>query len=441
MNEKSNIKTRETAKLENIKYLPILLFILGLIVTLLVSNVPYPNLMRLSEDDYPNEYVPTLVEAGGNCSIPSIVQKLWIDEQEFSINDGKIEIPEAFEPGWYNLTLQIEGTNNTRKNSLYVTPLNPGNFTFIQVTDTHTPIFMGSDVEERKNVYDLVNDMGPAFIVDTGDMTDYGLEEQYINYEYIISDLEMPLYTVPGNMETYSDPNLDRYAAHLGPANYYFKFNDTLFVAGAALHAPRSWGGFTDEQIEFIDGAMAKDAELKFLLHHIPIVSEEGRDYSLVPWSKRDGIFSQVDRGFDEINNILSIEQARVLTGHWHTYSNEFEYNDVIFYNTPSVVRMSGNTDGPRFRLFRIEDNVIKYDKVISYERLSIHKEYVLAGTEAVISIQNDHDFSIPLNLHLKLAGSPPFVATQGEVVKNTTSGDIWVSFNAPNGYSEFTIH
>jgi hypothetical protein len=429
-------------KLINLKpYIPLTIFVLVLIIVMWLTYVPHPDIIRLNDSDYPNKYVPAIVTPGGNFTILSSVEKVWIGEQELKIEQGVIKIPEDFLQGWYNITLQINGLNITRNNSIYVTPINIDDFTFVQVTDVHTPCYMGADIEERKNVFDLVNEIGPAFVVDTGDMTDYGLEEQYIYYDWIKSNLEMPLYTIPGNMETYSDPNLERYACHLGPSNYFFYFGKTLFVASTGLHSPRSWGGFDDVQIKWIEDTLSKDANLKFLLNHIPIVSKQGRDYNYVSWGWKDGHFSQIEEGYKEIVKILTYEKANVLSGHWHGYSDKFQYNGATFYNTPSVTRMSSIKEGPRFRLFQIQNNTITYDKVIEYEKLHITKEYKTNNTQVKIMINNEEGFYVPLNIHVKLLPLiHPYKTNKGEIIKYTPSGDIWIKYNAPFGESEIIV-
>jgi len=422
-------------------YTPLTIFILVLILVMWLTYVPYPNIIRLTDSDYPNEQVPTIVTSDGNFSISSSFEKVWINGQELKIEQGIVEMPDDFSPGWYNITLQINGYNITRNNSIYVTPISLDDFTFIQVTDVHTPCYSGADIYERKNVFNLVNDMGPAFVVDTGDMTDYGLEEQYVYYDWITSDLEMPLYKIPGNMETYSDPHLERYARHLGPSNYFFYFGKTLFIASAALHSPRSWGGFDDAQIKWINDTLSKEADLKFLLNHITIAAKQGRDYNYVPWGWKDGHFSQIEEGYNEIVKILTNEKANVLSGHWHGYSDKFQYKGATFYNTPSVTRMSGIKEGPRFRLFQIQNNTIIYDNVIIYEKLHITREYTTNNTQVKIIINNQEGFSVPLNIHVKLFPSIlPYVTNQGKIIKYTSTGDVWVKYNAPIGISEIEI-
>jgi len=405
-----------------------------------ITYVPYPNIIRFSESDYPNEYVPTMIVPGEYLKISKSFDKVWLGFIELKSEQEKIKIPDDFSPGWYNITLQTNGVNTTINNSIYITPISINDFTFIQITDFHTDCYDGLDLQERKNVFNLVNEIGPAFVVDTGDMTNYGLEKQYMYYKMIISELEMPLYTIPGNMETYSDPNLERYTHFLGPGNYYFYFGKILFVASAALHSPRSWGGFDSSQIKWVNETLSKDSDIKFLLNHIPIVAEEGRDYNFVPWGWKEGHFSQIEDGYEEIVKILTDKKVNVLSGHWHGYSNKFQYKGATFYNTPSVTRMSGIKEGPRFRLFQIQNNSIIYDKVLDVEKFYITHQYKSNQTQVKIIIRNEEGFFVPLNLHIKLSPSVPSYSINKGIIIKQSSGDIWIKYNAPIGESSIEV-
>jgi len=116
-------------------------------------------------------------------------------------------------------------------------------------------------------------------------------------------------------------------------------------------------------------------------------------------------------------------------------------YEGATFYNTPSVTRMSGIKEGPRFRLFRIQNGTITYDNVIEYEKLRITREYNTDNTQVTIRIRNEEGFPVPLNIHVKLSPSIfPHKTDLGEIMASTASGDIWVKYSAPIGESEIQV-
>ncbi len=102
---------------------------------------------------------------------------------------------------------------------------------------------------------------------------------------------------------------------------------------------------------------------------------------------------------------------------------------------------MSGIKEGPRFRLFQIQNNSITYDRVIEYEKLHIIRNYSTNNTQVKITINNEEDFSIPLCIHVKLAPlRTPYTPNKGEIIKYTASGDLWVQYDTPIGESEIEI-
>jgi len=426
------------------QYIPVGVFIGLMIGILWITYVPFPDLIRFDEGDYPNKYVPTILRPGDSMNISNEIERIWINDLELTITDSQIDLPSSLAYGWYNVTFQSLGVNDSRPKSLYLTPFNPNNYTFAQVTDVHTPYYLGADVEERRNIFQLVENLGPLFIVDTGDLTDYGIERQFQNYDYITSELKVPLFTIPGNMDNYADPHLTNYAKYRGPGNYYFSFGQTLFVSGAALHSPRSWGGFDAKQIEWINSTMTKNAELKFLFHHTPIASAEGRDYQYVPWGWRNGHFSQIEQGYDEIVHILEREHVNVLSGHWHSYSAKYEYQNAIYYNTPSIVRMSGSQAGPRFRLFQIINHEIVYDQVIDLDKISITYETQSDQHVIKVIVNNMENFAVPMNVRIQFdtifSSNPIFQTSQGQIIGSTNLGEVWVNMEIQSGQIMFEV-
>lgn len=415
-------------------------FILALLLTMWITYIPFPHVVRVSDSEYPNENVPVIVGAGEKFKIFVKAQSVKVNDEEVQVENGFVQVPENLGPGWYNLTFFIDG-EDVRENAMYVPPYTSENFTFVFMCDMHTPPMGAPYIEERKRVADLINDIGPAFVIDAGDMTDFGLEEEYDWYEWIISGFEMPLYTLPGNHETYADPNLERYARRLGPSNYFFYFGDVLFVAAAPLHAYRGWGGFDEDQIKWLGDTLSKEAKLKFVLNHIPTVYHEGREYAYVPWCRKEGYYTQIEQGHDEMVEIFTREKVVNLFGHWHIYTQKFEYRGATFYHTPSVTRNSFVKEGPRFRLFRIENNEIVFDEVIELGKLTItRREY--APDNMHVTIVNEEEFSIPLTIRVEMSPAGyPYATSLGEIVAARPGECIlWIRIEATPGTTEIEI-
>src|ERR1043166_4122654 len=85
----------------------------------------------------------------------------------------------------------------------------PDTFTFLDITDTHQTATGSTDPLRQ-----LAEEAGrmtpkPAFIVDTGDVTEAGRPEEYARFKEAISGLEpdrIGFYSVPGNHDVRWSP-------------------------------------------------------------------------------------------------------------------------------------------------------------------------------------------------------------------------------------------
>ena len=120
-------------------------------------------------------------------------------------------------------------------------------FYFVQLTDTHVKNILFDITEESKGRLDAVIEKilsfenPPAFIVITGDLTEWGSEPLghlncqtfvdcfYKNSDqlYADSELTIPVYTTPGNHDYMYARNLDNYYNYIKNANHYtINYND-----------------------------------------------------------------------------------------------------------------------------------------------------------------------------------------------------------------------
>jgi hypothetical protein len=415
-----------------------------LLILMWVSYVPYPDLRYAEENDFPSMQVPAVSWPGGTFRVSTKVSSLLVDGVKITVENGVAKLPENIQVGWHNL--EINGENRGR--ALYVAPHSPDNFFWVWVSDIHTPPFGEEKILDRKRVLDLVGELGPAFVVSGGDQTDFSTEDEYKNYKRIISGLEMPVYNLPGNHETYSDPYLHRYVRELGPTNYSFTFGDYLFVTAAGLHSYRGWGGFDQKQLSWLDRELSKPAENKFLLLHIPPAYYTGREYSWVPWCRKENYFTQILEGHDQLMEILKREKVTTFFGHWHTFDKEFDLNGLKFFHSPSVTQNSkgvfsaifGITEpyalGFSFRVVMMENGQLK-TVCVDQRKLLIVRENLPTGQRIVIT--NRHNHAIPLNLKVDI-GPGDYKISAGTKSFVQPDGTFWVRLEAGPGTTEIVI-
>jgi len=407
-----------------------------LLILMWVTYVPYPELRYMGENEFPSVQVPAISWPGGTFRVGAGSTSVLVDGKEMSVDNGWVRLPENIAPGWH----EIEIDGRKRGKALYVAPHSPDNFFWVWVSDIHTPPFGEEKILDRKKVLDLIGELGPAFVVSGGDMTDFATDDEYRNYKRIISGLEMPVYNLPGNHETYSDPYLHRYVRELGPTNYSFMFGDYLFVAAAGLHSYRGWGGFDEKQLSWLDKELSKPAAAKFLLLHIPLAYYTGREYAWVPWCRKENYFTQILEGHDEVMKILRRENVTTFFGHWHTFDREFNLDGLRFFHSPSVTQNSrgvfsavfGITEpfalGFSFRVVIMENGQLR-TMCVDQRKLSIERENLSTGQR--IRITNQHEYAIPLNLKVSLEPGE-YTISAGTKSYVQPDGTFWLRLEAP---------
>src|SRR5690606_1664367 len=90
---------------------------------------------------------------------------------------------------------------------------------FVQLTDSH--VRNVSDRDYMRQATDEIYAMQPPpdFVVATGDLVDWGVDEHYQNYVAGMQTPPVPYFNVFGNHEIHLGP-LERYHQYIGP-DYY----------------------------------------------------------------------------------------------------------------------------------------------------------------------------------------------------------------------------
>lgn len=173
-----------------------------------------------------------------------------------------------------------------------------------------------SEVEGIKNI---------PFGLSMGDLVgnDLSLFNPYIQ---AVKKIGIPWYNLLGNHDLNFDAKADNladetYEAHFGPANYAFNYGKAHFIIldDVLYPDPRDhegyWGGFTEEQIQFIENdlkTVPKD-NLIVMAFHIPISEPDSKDDSF-----RDSDRQKLFELLKDFPNTLS------LSAHTHLQRQDF---------------------------------------------------------------------------------------------------------------------
>lgn len=160
----------------------------------------------------------------------------------------------------------------------------------IQLSDIHM-------VEQRKLAYDVVDtadylsravsyisdilpNIGPIDgIVITGDLTDHGLESEYIRLKELLSPLKLPMSVLPGNHDDREAmraafPDQSWHAQSNG-LNSHIQFGSVHILALDCLVSGKPHGLLTAETLHWLQDKLEllKNEPVVFALHHPPFVT------------------------------------------------------------------------------------------------------------------------------------------------------------------------
>jgi len=126
----------------------------------------------------------------------------------------------------------------------------------------------------------ILPEIGPVdLVVITGDLTDFGSEEEYRRFRRLMEPLSLPYRAVPGNhdhRETMRAAFADqRWMTKGGPINWVEEFSDLVLIGLDTLVQGASHGCLSEQTLEFLKESMANHSAKLFLigLHHPPFTT------------------------------------------------------------------------------------------------------------------------------------------------------------------------
>lgn len=154
-------------------------------------------------------------------------------------------------------------------------------FQFVHITDTHVT---GSRNDEPvRQLVARINSMSPkpAFVINTGDVTELGLPEEFERYKSAIADLTVPHYAVPGNHDVRWSPSGKAvFTRSFGKLFQSFDYQGCRFILLDSTVLLQHWGLFDDSQLKWLENDLKRlrRGTPIFLFFHHPM----GRDRSQI---------------------------------------------------------------------------------------------------------------------------------------------------------------
>lgn len=176
-------------------------------------------------------------------------------------------------------------------------------FKFAQVTDTHVGGSTGAD-DLRSTVQDLNNQKDIDFVILSGDVTEFGSDQELALAKGILDSLNLPLYVIPGNHDSnWSESGANSFRKVFGAETFFFEHKGYQFIGTTSGPNMRmSPGQIPRENLVWMDSVFKAnpDAEKPLIaINHYPL------DSSLNNW-------------FESIDRIKTRNVQLALCGHGH---------------------------------------------------------------------------------------------------------------------------
>jgi Icc-related predicted phosphoesterase len=230
-------------------------------------------------------------------------------------------------------------------------------FYFIQLTDTHVMSKVFDPSERSKLRLELALgricsfDPKPAFVVITGDLTNWGGSWlsgalncrafascffQRGGQLYADENYSIPVYTTPGNHDYFFVRNLDNYHRFINKeTRYIINYSDmSLLFMGSGPALLTGGAGLYDDDMMWLDHALdVCNASMKVVLMHHPAVNERGKYgvMSAVLARNREAFVTMCEASHVELVLTGHTHHSMVYDGTEHTYNDSMALNCSLY--------------------------------------------------------------------------------------------------------------
>lgn len=176
-------------------------------------------------------------------------------------------------------------------------------FKFAQVTDTHVGGATGAD-DLRRTVKDLNQQKDIDFVILSGDVTEFGSDEELALAKRILDSLSLPWYVIPGNHDSnWSESGANSFRKVFGAETFFFRHKGYQFIGTTSGPNMRmSPGQIPRENLVWMDSVFKANPDIEtplIYINHYP------QDSSLNNW-------------YEAINRLKGRNTQLALCGHGH---------------------------------------------------------------------------------------------------------------------------
>lgn len=203
-------------------------------------------------------------------------------------------------------------------------------FKFVQVTDTHVGGATGED-DLRRTVRDLNQLPDIDFVILSGDVTEFGSDEELALAKQILDSLKLPLYVIPGNHDSnWSESGANSFRRVFGDETFFFEHKGYQFIGTTSGPNMRmSPGQIPRENLVWMDSVFAANPDGQtplIAINHYPL------DSSLNNW-------------YQSIDRLKTRNIQLALCGHGHQ-NQRYDWEGIPGVMTRSNLRAEDEVGG-----------------------------------------------------------------------------------------------
>ncbi len=216
-------------------------------------------------------------------------------------------------------------------------------FKFAQVTDTHVGGSTGAD-DLRRTVQDLNKQEDLDFVILSGDVTEFGSDEELALAKGILDSLHLPLYVIPGNHDSnWSESGANTFRKVFGSETFFFRHKGYMFIGTTSGPNMRmSPGQVPRENLVWMDSVFQANPDRQtplIYINHYP------QDSSLNNW--------------DQVIDRLKTRNVQLaMCGHGHNNS-VYDWDGIPGVMSRSNLRAKDSVGG--YNIITIAEGVASY--------------------------------------------------------------------------------
>jgi len=179
-------------------------------------------------------------------------------------------------------------------------------FKFAWISDTH--VGAGFTESGLQQVISNINSMQDEldFVINTGDLTEKGLDWELIEYENIMSNCQIPVWNIPGNHDTkWSESGLQQIKTLYGSTHFTFTHHGFKFIALNSGIPLRGGGGFFDP------------VEIEWLVQELANLDSQTMPL-IVAWH-HPGNFEYIFNYWKVVDLLKQYNTSLIMVGHGHS--------------------------------------------------------------------------------------------------------------------------